>query len=647
MSTLRFQALGPLQAGQGSRAVLGLAISADQRAEPVVLIWVPEEAATDAALLARIRKEVDHAASLDHPHIVKVVGFTQLEGRWARVVEFADGEPLRKVLDRVTVLPSRIALRIVCDACTGAHYAHMAGNDDGSPLVHGDLRPETLMISFGGVTKVTGYGALAFAPREMGGQKVGGRRAYSAPEQIIGGREAFTVPTDVYLLGLTLYECLTGMVPWATQAEFFDQAVLTLPLPPAPVGSISPELEKVLMKACSKKAAERYATPFALREALENASGMEVATTEELVAFLSTVFPESESLRADRKKLVDAGIADFVRKQWQAEGKPRPALTPAPMPAVVVMPPPAAPAAPVAPPPAPVPVAIAKPPEPVVPPPPAPVPPPHAPAPTPEPAMTWPPRELTVAAAPPPPRPLAPPDEAPPPNALIKPIGWGLGVVGVIAMVFWLSQTGGPSPSAARFAAQRPDAATVVNTAVPPEALAGLDAGPDAGAPAGPDGGVPPPDGGASAASAIDAGAPAAAPALMDASLSCAPDADLALDGAPVGKTPWRGLLSPGKHTARFENKDLGLLATRTFTVGTDAPTAAAFAFEKGFVAVNAPEGSVVLIDGVKKGLAPISGEIPVYEGSHRIDVKVGQSTWGQAFQLDPAQRVRFNVSFE
>ena len=316
MSAFRYQALGPLQAGEGSRAFLGLAISEDDKARPVVLIWVPEAAEKDPALLEKIRRETEHAAQLDHPHIVTVIGFGKLEEGHARVVEFADGESLRKILDTCKKLPPRVAARVVLDACTAVHYAHVAGNDDGAPLVHGDLRPETLLISFQGVTKVTGYGALAFAPRELGGQRVKGRRVHSAPEQIIGGRDAVSVPTDVYLLGITLYECLTGVVPWAEQADFFDHAVLTLPLPPAPPGELPEQFEAIIQKACAKKALDRYPTPLAMREALEAAAGSEVATDEELAKFLETLFPQSHQLRSARRHTIDAGIADFVRRQW-------------------------------------------------------------------------------------------------------------------------------------------------------------------------------------------------------------------------------------------------------------------------------------------------------------------------------------------
>ena len=99
MALKRYQALGPLLAGEGSRAFIGLEISKDGRADPVVLVWVPEGADKDPVLLERIKRETEHAAKLDHPNIVRVAGFASLDEGFARVVEFADGESLRKLLE--------------------------------------------------------------------------------------------------------------------------------------------------------------------------------------------------------------------------------------------------------------------------------------------------------------------------------------------------------------------------------------------------------------------------------------------------------------------------------------------------------------------------------------------------------------------
>ncbi len=343
MRKLRYQALGPLLSGEGSRAYLGLEISNESKARPVVLVWVTEEANQDPALLERIRKEIEHAATLEHPNIMRVKGFASLDEGHARVVEFADGESLRRILEVVKVLPPKFAVKIVADAAMGVHYGHIAGNDDGTPLLHGDLRPETLIVSFSGVSKVSGYGALGVAPRDLTGQLERRRKLHSAPEQIIGGRTAMVLQTDVYLLGLTLYECLTGKVPFANAPDP-EQAVLSSLPPPIEVAGCPLTLKAVVGQSLAKKAADRYSTPLAFKEALEMAIGA-LPTNEELAAFLLTAFPVSEERRAARSRVLDAGIAEFAREQWDsqpsgimpspkwaaaAQGEPEPEPEPAP-----------------------------------------------------------------------------------------------------------------------------------------------------------------------------------------------------------------------------------------------------------------------------------------------------------------------------
>lgn len=591
MSAYRYQALGPLQAGEGSRAFLGLAISADNKARPVVIIWVPEAAEKESALLDKIRRETEHAAQLDHPNIVTVMGFAKLEQGHARVVEFADGESLRKIIEVGKKLPPRIATRVIIDACTGVHYAHIAGNDDGNPLVHGDLRPETMLISFHGVTKVTGYGALAFAPREIGGQRVKGRRVHSAPEQIIGGRDAISIPTDVYLLGVALFECLTGDVPWVDQAEQFDHAVLTLPLPTS--ADVPEKFRPILEKATAKKALDRYPTPLAMREALEAAAGEEIASTEELEKFFDSLFPQSSQLRAERRRIIDAGIADFVRQQWANPQPPPPPPPEPPKPAPVAAPPPKPPPAP-----------------------------PRPPAPA-KPAWT------------------PPPEPEQPKKSGVLPV--------VIAIVVALIVAGGlflltlPPPPKLPEVTPVPVPVAVIDAGAPEV----IDAGePDAGEPL--DAGIPESDAGTPVVT--DAGATATVittvPEAVRVGLDSSPDVELTLDGKLLGKTPWSGLLSQGRKVFTLENKALGIKTTRAITVHGE-PLEEKFTFQQGFVAVKAPEGAAVFIDGIRKGTAPIRGEIPVYEGQHRIEVRVGQSKWSEAFSLYGSQRVSFNVELQ
>ncbi len=581
MAIKRYQALGPLLAGEGSRAFIGLEISKDGRAEPVVLVWVPEGTEKDPALLERIRKETEHAAKLDHPNIVRVHGFAALDEGFARVVEFADGESLRKVLEVAKKLPPRFAAKIVCDAATGVHYAHVAGNDDGAPLVHGDIRPETLLVSFNGSVKVTGYGALAFAPREIGGQRVKGRRVHTAPEQIIGGREALSIQTDVYLLGLTLHECLTGLVPFADQNDFFDQAVLTLPLPPPPLGEVPEALERIIYRACAKKVPERFPTPLQLREEIERAIGGALPTNEELAAFLKSYFPDSDTVRAARRQAIDTGIADYSRKVW-SERKMDPMFTPSGgtplLPAVKT---------PVA-----ISVVSAQPKVPVVP---------------------------TAVSSPS----LSALQDLR--KSREKVILVLLAMV-VLGAVWWaVSKANAPLAPTRVELKSVPDAGPAIAIAVPEVVV--VDAGP------------------AQAQIVIDAGP--AGPEMITVKIDVDPNVELSLEGKALGRTPWVGQLTRGRKVFLLVNKELGIRTSRVLTLGPGDTADENFKLNRGFVTLRAPNGAQVFINERRIGSAPIRGEIPVYEGSHRITVKVGKARWNESFNLAAGQRINFNVEMQ
>ncbi|MBI5544550.1 MAG: protein kinase, partial [Deltaproteobacteria bacterium] len=317
----RYVALGPLLSGEGSRAFLGLKIT-DGEASPCALIWVPERVLSDPELVEQLRRDTSRAAGLDHPNVVRVHGLIEVEEGQARVVEFADGESLRRVLDVSKRLPSNLAARVAADAALGVQYAHLAGNEDGTPLVHGDLRPETLLVSYSGVTKVSGYGALNVAPKEMGGKRVMGRRLHCAPEQILGGRDAVTAQTDVYLLGVILYELLTGVVPFEGEKDF-DKAVLNKQPPLLNSEYVPPILRPIIGKAMAKKGPLRYPTAQAFREAIEEAMG-ELADHAELAAFLDRSFC-SDDARAARRRELENGIQEWVvRKGLKLAAPPKP-----------------------------------------------------------------------------------------------------------------------------------------------------------------------------------------------------------------------------------------------------------------------------------------------------------------------------------
>ena len=225
--------LGPIS--PGARNFLGCFIrGSGQAAAPVVMVWVPAAIADNAEALKELALDTEAAEKLDHPNIIKVYGLEKLEQGWARIVEYADAEPLRAIIEAERTREGRIspalAASIVADACSGVHFAHETGEKGPRrhPILHGGLRPEVLQVTHDGRTKVTGYGAAAFAP--VG--KDSSRDAYTAPEQVLGGRWAMTRQTDVYQLGAVLYEAITGFQPFTAEDGVLETCILSKMPPP-------------------------------------------------------------------------------------------------------------------------------------------------------------------------------------------------------------------------------------------------------------------------------------------------------------------------------------------------------------------------------------------------------------------------------
>jgi serine/threonine protein kinase len=616
MSQVSYQSLGPLMAGEGSRAFLGLALEDGAQPRPVVLIWAPPELVADPDLTDRLRRETQRAVVFDHPHILRVYGLVQMEHGLARVTEYADGETLRRVLEVTPRVPPPLAARLVADAAMGVHYAHMAGNDDGTPLVHGDLRPETLMISYQGVCKVTGYGALSVAPKERGGRRVRNRRKYSAPEQLLGGREAVNVQTDVFLLGLTLYECITGKIPFK-DAPDPDTATLTEPLPHLPP-NIPKGLDAVVQKATAKRANERYPSALALRDAIVEVMG-DLPQQDVLSVFMNRLFPAKDQARAGRTQVIELGIEQALRRS-ETNWPTAPVAAPAtPSKAKPVTQPPAPSARPAAP----APQA------------------PAASAPKTGSAPTIPPAAPAVSASVPP-APVAPspavaaasetaaPARAPR-RSVVPLVLASMALLSAAAVVVWRDDL---TP---RFKAlmemQRGDSElTAIAPIADPLDLADAGDLSDAGSMAQPadmaDGGV-------------DAGMEPVLELIVD------PRVDISLtDGGVLGRTPFTVPMPPGRHVLALTNQSLGIQTARSVTVAPEGRTTQRFYLTKGYVTIRAPEGSTVQVDGRKVGTAPVE-ELDLYEGYHRLVVNVNGARWQKSFQLEPNQRVTFTVDFE
>jgi eukaryotic-like serine/threonine-protein kinase len=630
MTKVSYQPLGPLLSGEGSRAFLGLEVTDNAPPRPVVLVWVPEELAKDPEAAAKIARETKRASQLEHPNIIRVLGLASLDEGTARVVEFADGESLRKVLDGAQKLPPPLAALVTADAAMGVHYAHVAGNDDGTPLLHGDIRPETLMVSFSGVCKATGYGALGVAPKESGGKRIQGRRLYCAPEQILGGREAINRQTDVYLLGLVLYECLSGQIPFKDDPHF-DDAVLNRPLPPLSPEEVPEALIKVVEQATAKKAYDRYPTTRALRDAIERAVGV-LPAHEELESFLRGFFPEDSPARSARRREVETGIAELARRASQRAQVSARTEEPAKVAkadeslgaqeAAAIQP--------------------------------------SLPAPTMEhssPAFSAfnAPKERTIA-------------------TYIVPI-----LLALAALGYWYLDHRNDALEDSRLAAEgaaKSIPAIIADAVSPPTASTQADPArsepglralkpPDAETPTAPrattatasarssaaaadaPGRIQPAvakgPGELATASSIPKESSASAGGEATLELTVEPAVDVAIDGRKVGRSPVNLPISPGKHAIQFTDASRGINVSRSIRVGDKGTTSQRLVIGKGTVEVSAPDGAAIFIDGKQVGTAPLQ-EVSVFEGKHQILATLGSAKWKQGFSVSPNERMSFKI---
>jgi serine/threonine-protein kinase len=261
----RYQLLEPL--GKGGMAVVYQA--RDMMLERLVAVKVlREDYSGDPAFQERFRQEAKAAANLSHPNIVTMHDFGLDNGQLFLVMEYVPGTDLKTLIKQRGRFSPEEALPLLIQACAGIGYAHRAG------LVHCDVKPQNMLVTPDMRLKVADFGiarALSTVHANEQSDLVWGSPQYFAPEQAAGAAPA--PASDVYSLGIIMYEMLTGSLPFqATTATSLARLHVEEepPLLSEMIPDISPTLEQILTKVLSKEPSQRYRTADQLGRVLLN-----------------------------------------------------------------------------------------------------------------------------------------------------------------------------------------------------------------------------------------------------------------------------------------------------------------------------------------------------------------------------------------
>ncbi|MCP3099410.1 protein kinase [Myxococcus sp. K15C18031901] len=274
----RYELLAELGRGGMAETWRARLVGAAGVTKPVLIKKVLPEFANDEAFTSMFIREASISTTLSHGNIAQVFDFGELDGQHFLAMELVDGQPLHRILKRVSkmglrTLPVPLAVFIALEMCRGLHYAHTRTDEKGMPLgiVHRDISPDNVLVSYEGQVKIVDFGiAKARMQRTFDTAPgiVRGKYLYFSPEQA-RGREV-DGRTDVWATGLVLYEMLCGQTPVAgTQATVMMRMAHGEFTSPRGISRDVPaELDAIVMKALAVDLQDRFESAHAFGDAL-------------------------------------------------------------------------------------------------------------------------------------------------------------------------------------------------------------------------------------------------------------------------------------------------------------------------------------------------------------------------------------------
>jgi tetratricopeptide (TPR) repeat protein len=246
--------------GRGGMGVVYLAKDS-QLERPVALKFLGNLVDSSEEFRQRFVREARTAAKISHPNIIAIYDISASVGKAYIAMEYVDGPSLHKYLSGKGALKPKETVNVMVQACSALAAIHEAG------IVHRDIKPDNMLIAKGGLIKLTDFGlAKADDSRMTRTGVVMGTPSYMAPEQVLG-KDA-DARSDIYSMGLVIYECLTGQTVFMGQ-DVLQRQLEELPPPPSEkVPGVPADLDAVVMKCIAKKPDERFQTVRELIAAL-------------------------------------------------------------------------------------------------------------------------------------------------------------------------------------------------------------------------------------------------------------------------------------------------------------------------------------------------------------------------------------------
>ncbi|HUK34949.1 MAG TPA: serine/threonine-protein kinase, partial [Vicinamibacterales bacterium] len=275
--------------------------------QPVALKFLPAGVAADPDRLAQFHAELRIARQVSHKNVVRLYDLGDHEGRRFLTMEYVDGEDLATLLRRIGRLPHDKAVDIARQLCAGIAAAHERG------VLHRDLKPANVMIDGDGNVRITDFGLAVAAG--AGAAPRAGTPQYMAPEQLMGGDAS--VKTDIYALGLILFEMFTGKR--AFDAKTFKELLTlhesrTVATPSSMVRDLDPAVERVILRCLEHDVALRPGSALAVAAALPGGDPLAAALaagetpSPEMIAAAGETSALSPSVGLSLFAVVIAGI---------------------------------------------------------------------------------------------------------------------------------------------------------------------------------------------------------------------------------------------------------------------------------------------------------------------------------------------------